>query len=133
MTKRFRENLNDELGTMKRMLASNSEDYTAVAARITRLEDEQLKNKMVFAKLARFSRVMKKRFLRLEQKFQKAEEQIKTWGLKLLSDTAGSCTVTVQADDSHADFNQCDFLSEEEVSQLKRWKASEMGRDTTQL
>ena len=132
MTKRFRENLNDELGTMKRMLASNSEDYTAVAARITRLEDEQLKNKMVFAKLARFSRVMKKRFLRLEQKFQKAEEQIKTWGLKLLSDTAGSCEVTLQADGPEPEWTKCDFLSEEEVSEMER-ETAKIQRDTPQL
>ena len=133
MTKRLREQLNDEVGGLKKLVASNAEDYTAMAARVTRLENEQQKSKLALAKLARFSRIMKKRVVILEQKYLEAEEEIKSWGLKLLSDTAGSCTVTVQADDSHTDFNQCDFLSEEEVSQLKRWKASEMGRDTTQL
>lgn len=132
MTKRLREEINDELQGLKKLVASNAEDYTAMAARVTRLENEQRKNKLVFAKLARFSRVMKKRVVILEQKYREAEDEIKNWGLKLLSDTAGSCTVTVQADASHTDFNQCDFLSEQEVSQLKRWEASETGRDTTQ-
>lgn len=125
MTKRLREEINDELQGLKKLVASNAEDYTAMAARVTRLENEQRKNKLVFAKLARFSRIMKKRVVRLEEKYLETDKEIKSWGLKLLSDTAGSCEVTLQAqaDASQTEFNQCDFLSEEEVSQLKHCEA----------